>query len=161
MGWPKWSVTDIITGRPKVRVNQLGYVPGIRKHATLLSDSARPVSFAVRDRRGDVVYRGLSRPWTARPEPTSGLTVHVLDFTDLDVQGAGFWIEALTQRSHPFEVTSRLYDRLAGDALCFFYLMRSGDLGQRCAWLCQTRRTYRAIAESWRCGGPCLDRDRR
>ena len=72
------------------------------------------------------MYRGLSRPWTARPEPTSGLNVHVLDFTDLDVQGAGFWIEALTQRSHPFELTSRLYDRLAGDALCFFYLMRSG-----------------------------------
>jgi len=50
----------------------------------------------------------------------------VLDFTHLDQQGAGFWIDGLTQRSHPFEVTSRLYDRLAGDALGFFYLMRSG-----------------------------------
>jgi endoglucanase len=115
-----------MTGRPRVRVNQLGYLTGLPKHATLISDSERPVPFAVRDRKSSVVHRGLSRPWASRPELTSGLNVHVLDFTHLDQQGAGFWIDGLTQRSHPFEVTSRLYDRLAGDALGFFYLMRSG-----------------------------------
>jgi endoglucanase len=107
-------------------VNQLGYLTGLPKHATLISDSERPVPFTVRDRKGSVVHRGLSQPWASRPEPTSGLNVHVLDFTDLDQQSAGYWIEAVAQRSHPFEVTSRLYDRLAGDALGFFYLMRSG-----------------------------------
>ena len=112
--------------RPRVRVNQLGYLTGLPKHATLISDSERPVPFTVRDRRGSVAYRALSRPWACRPEPTSGLNVHVLDFTDLDQQGAGFWIDAMGQRSHPFEVTSRLYDRLVGNALSFFYLMRSG-----------------------------------
>jgi endoglucanase len=115
-----------MTGRPRVRVNQLGYLTGLPKHATLISDSELPVPFTVRDRRGSVAYRGLSRAWASRPEPTSGLNVHVLDFTDLDQQGAGFWIDAMGQRSHPFEVTSRLYDRLVGDALSFFYLMRSG-----------------------------------
>ena len=35
-------------------------------------------------------------------------------------------IEAVAQHSHRFEITSRLYDRLAADALRFFYLMRSG-----------------------------------
>ena len=115
-----------MTGRPRVRVNQLGYLTGLPKHATLISDSERPVPFAVRDRKSSVVHRGLSRPWASRPELTSGLNVHVLDFTHLDQQGAGFWIDGLTQRSHPFEVTSRLYDRLAGDALGFFSLMRSG-----------------------------------
>ena len=101
-------MTDVMTGRPRVRVNQLGYLTGLPKHATLISDSERPVPFAVRDRQSSVVHRGLSRPWASRPELTSGLNVHVLDFTHLDQQGAGFWIDGLTQRSHPFEVTKPL-----------------------------------------------------
>ena len=52
--------------------------------------------------------------------------VHVLDFSDINTSGAGLWIEAAAQCSHPFEITSRLYDVLATDALRFFSLMRSG-----------------------------------
>ena len=69
---------------------------------------------------------GLSQPWSVRPEPTSGLNVHVLDFTGLNTRGAGLWIKAGDQRSHPFDMKHRLYDMLAADALRFFYLMRSG-----------------------------------
>jgi len=126
MGWPEWSVAHIMTERPGVRVNQLGYLLGRPKQATLVSDAAEPVHFTVRDRDGVVVHTGLSQPWSARPEPASGLNVHVLDFTRLNTRGAGFRIEAGDQYSHPFEVTSRLYDTLAADALRFFYLMRSG-----------------------------------
>jgi endoglucanase len=115
-----------MTGRPQVRVNQLGYLPGLPKHATMVSDSERPVPFVVRDRSGSVVYSGLSQPWAIRPEPTSGVKVHVLDFTGFSMTGAGLRIEAPPHRSHPFEVTSRLYDRLAADALSFFYVLRSG-----------------------------------
>ena len=126
MGWPVWSVTDVMTERPGVRVNQLGYLLGRPKRATLVSDAEEPVHFTVRDRDGVAVHTGLSQPWSVRPEPTSGLNVHVLDFTSLNAPGAGFRIEAGDQCSHPFEVTSRLYDMLAVDALRFFYLMRSG-----------------------------------
>ena len=92
MGWPEWQVTEVISRRPQVRVNQLGYLLGRPKQATLICDAQDQVPFAIRDRYGAVAYTGLSRPWWARPEPTSGLNVHVLDFTGLTMQGAGFRI---------------------------------------------------------------------
>jgi hypothetical protein len=36
MGWPEWSAMDIISD---VRVNQLGYLLGRPKQATLVSDA--------------------------------------------------------------------------------------------------------------------------
>ena len=97
------GITEVISRRPQVRVNQLGYLPGRPKQATLISDAQDPVPFAIRDRDGVVVYTGFSRPWSVRPEPTSGLNVHVLDFSGLAMQGAGFRIESADQCSHPFE----------------------------------------------------------
>ena len=125
MDWPEWSATNI-TERPGVRVNQLGYLTGRPKEATLISDAEEPIHFTVRNRNGAAVHTGLSQPWSVRPEPTSGLRVHVLDFTSLNTRGADFRIEADDQCSHPFEVTSSLYAMLAADALRFFYAMRSG-----------------------------------
>ncbi len=126
MGWPEWRVTDVMTARPRIRVNQLGYLPGRPKHATLISDAQDPIPFTIRDRHGIAVFTGLSEPWLVQPEPTSGLKVHVVDFSNLNMAETGFQIEADGQCSHPFEITSRLYDMLAADALRFFYLMRSG-----------------------------------
>jgi endoglucanase len=126
VGWPKWQVTEVMSRRPQVRVNQLGYLPGRPKQATLISDAQDPVPFAIRDRDGVVVYTGFSRPWSVRPETTSGRNVHVLDFTGLTMQGAGFQIESADQSGHPFEVTNSVYNRLRADALGFFYVMRSG-----------------------------------
>ena len=148
-------MTDIMTARPGVRVNQLGYLPGRTKEATLVSDAEEPVHFTVRDRNGVAVHTGLSQPWSVRPEPTSGLNVHVLDFTGLNTRGAGLWIKAGDQRSHPFDMKHRLYDMLAADALRFFYLMRSGDadLGPGCAGLWTAGRASRTVAESRRSGG--------
>jgi endoglucanase len=126
VGWQEWRVSEVMTARPLARVNQLGYLIGRPKQATLISNAEEPVHFTVRDPDGGIVHTGLSRPWSIRPEPTSGLNVHVLDFTALNLQGAGFRIEADDQGSHPFKITNRLYEQLAADALRFFYLMRSG-----------------------------------
>jgi endoglucanase len=109
-----------MTARPQVRVNQLGYLPDRPKHATLISDATDPIRFTVQDQSGIEVFTGFSEPWSVRPEPTSGLMVHVLDLSKLDMPGAGFRIEAATRSSHPFEITSRLYEMLATDALRFF-----------------------------------------
>ena len=43
-------------------------------------------------------FPSLGPSW---PEPTSGLNVHVLDFTGLNTRGAGLWIKAGDQCSHP------------------------------------------------------------
>ena len=126
MSRPEWHISDVMTARPRVRVNQLGYLLGRPKQATLVSDTEEPVHFTVRGGDGVVLRSGLSQPWSVRPEPTSGLNVHVLDFTDLNVPGAGFWIAAGDQSSHSFALTSSLYDTLGEDALRFFYVMRSG-----------------------------------
>jgi hypothetical protein len=124
--WPERQVTEVVSVRPQVRVNQLGYLPDRPKQATLISDAQEPVPFTVHDRRGVTVYTGFSQPWLVRPEPTSGLNVHVLDFSGLTLRGAGFRIESADGRSCPFEVTNRVYDMLRADALGFFYVMRSG-----------------------------------
>ena len=126
MSQPEWHISDVMTARPRVRVNQLGYLLGRPKQATLVSDTEEPVHFTVRDGDGVVLRSGLSQPWSVRPEPTSGLNVHVLDFTDLNVPGAGFRIAAGDQSSHSFALTSSIYDTLGEDALRFFYVMRSG-----------------------------------
>ena len=59
-------------------------------------------------------------------EPTSGLSVHVLDFTGLTLEDSGYRIDAAGHVSHPFAVARRLYAPLAADALRFFYVIRAG-----------------------------------
>ena len=126
MPWAHWSFDQVMTHRPAIRVNQLGYLPGRPMQATLVSGAEHSVEFGVRDRRGVVILNGRSQPWPVRPEPTSGLSVHLLDFTGLRARGAGFRVEAAGQRSHPFVIADDLYGRLSADALRFFTVMRSG-----------------------------------
>ena len=114
-----------VAARPAVRVNQLGYLPFGPKTATLVGRAREPVEFTVVAEHGETAYAGRSRPWPARPEPTSGLEVHTLDFSDLTAAG-GFRIVAGRAGSHAFRIKDQLYARLAGDALRFFYLQRSG-----------------------------------
>src|SRR5918997_46234 len=101
-----------MSARPAVRVNQLGYLPSGPKSATLVSSAATPVDFVVLDEQGRTAYAGRSRPWPVRPEPSSGLDVHTLDFGPLT--GAGrFTIVAGEATSHTFVIDARLYADLA------------------------------------------------
>ena len=108
--------------RPAIRVNQLGYLPGAPQRATLVTGATAPLEFTVS--AGEIVWRGWSQPWPQRPEPTSGLAVHVLDFTAACVRGDDVRIRVGETRSHPFRVATDVYERLAVDALRFFRLMR-------------------------------------
>jgi endoglucanase len=112
--------------RPAVRVNQLGYLPAGPKRAVWVSDAREPSRFVVRDRGGAVVIDGWTQPWPVRPEPTSGMAVHVIDVSDLRERGAGFVVEVDGARGHPFAVDDALYRPLVRDALGFFYLQRCG-----------------------------------
>jgi endoglucanase len=112
--------------RPRVRVNQVGYLPDAPKFATWVTDSPTSAPFTVRGRDGSVALRGVSTPWQVRPEPTSGQSLHLLDLTALTTVADGYRVEVGTDSSHPFRVGSDLYDRLSRDAVGLFYLLRSG-----------------------------------
>ena len=123
---PRWSLSRVLRERPAVRLNQLGFLAAAPKRATLVSGCAEPVEFRVLAADGETLAGGRSDPWPERPERTSGLRVHVLDFSGLTTSGTGLRVVAGNQRSHPFMVADALYGELARDALAFFYLMRSG-----------------------------------
>ena len=124
--WPEWSSARVVAERPAVRVNQLGYLPDAPKQATLVADAAESLEFNVLDPSGRPAWRGRSSPWPIRPEPTSGLNVHVLDFSASGVEGAGLRIATEGATSHPFRVAADVYADLAPDALRVLYLLRSG-----------------------------------
>ncbi|MEV6494996.1 glycoside hydrolase family 9 protein, partial [Actinoplanes sp. NPDC051633] len=112
--------------RPRIRINQLGYLPDAPKRAVWVTDALRPAPFTVRDSTGAEVFRGNSQPWPQRPEPTSGLPVHVFDLTACTATGQDLRLVAGDDRSHPFRIAADLYAGLARDAFRFFYLLRSG-----------------------------------
>jgi endoglucanase len=126
VSFPQWSVEAVLASRPLARVNQVCYLPGRPMQATLITETKHPLSFTVRGPIGASMWTGRSTPWPTRPEPTSGLTVHVLDFTTAGVLGRDVRLEVDGHRSHPFAVGTDAYGRLARDALGVFRLLRSG-----------------------------------
>ncbi len=158
----RWSLPEVLANRPAVRVNQLGYLPGGPSRATWVTDRREPAAFAVHRPDGSVALRGTSRPWPVRPEPTSGLAVHVLDLSGLTHPG-GYEVAAAGERSHAFRVAADLYDRLADDALAVLHLLRSGwevD-GSALSRLRAPRRPSGSPAEPRGHRGPGVVRSRR
>jgi endoglucanase len=109
---------------PRVRVNQVGYLPDGPKGATLVTEATGPVPWRLETARGQVAARGRTRP--AGLDPTSGLDVHTVDLTDAARPGRGYTLVADGERSHPFDVASDAYERLRVDALSVYYPQRSG-----------------------------------
>jgi endoglucanase len=91
-----------------------------------VTEAPAALPFEVRDGRGAVVLRGATEPHRPAPEPTSGLPVHVLDFSALDARGEGFTVAADGDVSHPFALGGAGYERLRRDALTFLRVQRSG-----------------------------------
>ena len=110
----------------KVAANQWGYLPDAPKHAVWVTDTVTSAPFTVLTADGAAALRGLSQPWPERPEPTSGLSVHLLDLTACTTAGSDYRIAAGDDRSHPFRIAADLYDDLSRDAFGLFYLLRSG-----------------------------------
>jgi endoglucanase len=108
----------------RIRVNQLGYLPDGPKRATLVSDAAEPLEFTQVDRAGTPVLSGKSVPRGV--DPSAGMSVHVIDFSDYAETGTDLQIAADGDTSLPFAVAKGLYAPLRHDALSFFYPMRSG-----------------------------------
>ncbi len=109
---------------PRVRVNQVGYLPGGPKHATVVTDATSPLSWTLANSAGTVVTRGSSTPRGV--DAASGQNTHTIDFSAFTTAGTGYTLTADGETSHPFDISGSLYHQLRADALQFFYLQRSG-----------------------------------
>ncbi|GEL99099.1 glycoside hydrolase family 9 protein [Cellulomonas terrae] len=111
-----------MTEVPRVRVNQVGYLPDGPKAATLVTDATAPVPWRLL-RDGVAVAQGESQP--RGHDPSAGLDVHVVRFDEVREVGS-FVLEADGATSDPFAVAENLYDGLRVDSLVVFYGQRSG-----------------------------------
>ncbi len=109
---------------PKVRVNQIGYLPTAAKGATWVSDAAEPKEWQLLDSTGKVVASGKTEPVGA--DMSSGEKVHNIDFGSFATAGKGYVVQVDKDRSDAFAIDANLYAHVAVDALRFFYHQRSG-----------------------------------
>lgn len=109
---------------PRIRVNQVGYLPNGPKHATLVSDAAEGLPFKLLDATGTAVFEGTTTPRGL--DPSAGVRVHTLDFSTTTATGEGLAISVDGQTSYPFDIRPDLYETLVVDAMSYFYPVRSG-----------------------------------
>ena len=102
----------VIRPKTNVRLNQVGYYQGLRKRASYTSDASEPLEFDVYNSSGTSVYSGkstvISGDYDSGTPKTmdavtdggakttkykdSGEYVHILDFTELQTGGTGYYI---------------------------------------------------------------------
>jgi len=109
---------------PQVRVNQVGYLPGYPKLATLVTPESTPLEWHLLDHASKVVASGKTRPFG--DDRSSGEHVQQIDFSSVRATGSGFTLKVGGAHSFPFSIADDVYRRLKYDALAFFYLQRSG-----------------------------------
>lgn len=107
-----------------LRVNQVGYVPGLPKQASLATESATPRTWTLRDGAGASVATGQTIP--KGHDAASDENVHVVDFSSYDRQGSGYTLTVGDAVSHPFDISETALTGLRYDSLAFFYHQRSG-----------------------------------
>ncbi|MFJ8001053.1 glycoside hydrolase family 9 protein [Streptomyces sp. NPDC096310] len=107
-----------------VRTNQLGYLPDGPKRATVVTASAAPLTWQLRNAAGTAVASGTT---TVRGTDTASREVTQLaDFSSYTGTGNGFTLVVDGRSSHPFAIDAGLYKALRSDAMSFFYQQRSG-----------------------------------
>ncbi|MFI8191724.1 glycoside hydrolase family 9 protein [Streptomyces sp. NPDC085946] len=109
---------------PRVRVNQVAYLPAGPKNATLVTDATAKLPWQLKNAGGTVVARGWTVPRGV--DASSGQNVHSIDFGAHRVRGTGYTLVADGETSRPFDIDARAYDRLRLDAAKYYYTQRSG-----------------------------------
>jgi endoglucanase len=108
---------------PRVRVNQVAYLPDGPKSATLVTALTTPVPWQLRQ-SGRTVAHGVSTPRGL--DATSGQNVQSIDFGGYRRAGTGLTLVADGETSRPFDIGGSAYSQLRDDALKFYYTQRSG-----------------------------------
>jgi endoglucanase len=109
---------------PRVRVNQVAYLPHGPKNATLVTEATEALPWELVNAAGTVVASGTTTPRGV--DPTSDQNVHSIDFSSWTEAGADFTLRADGETSHPFDIDGSAYGQLRQDALKFYYTQRSG-----------------------------------
>ncbi|MEV5017812.1 glycoside hydrolase family 9 protein [Streptomyces sp. NPDC053780] len=109
---------------PRVRVNQVGYLPFGPKNATLVTDATAALAWQLKDAGGRVVAHGRSTPRGV--DASSGQNVHSIDFGRYKKRGEGYTLTADGETSRPFDIGTAAYERLRTDSAKYYYTQRSG-----------------------------------
>ncbi|MES1184490.1 MAG: glycoside hydrolase family 9 protein [Myxococcales bacterium] len=109
---------------PKLLVNQLGYLPGAAKIATLETNATAPLDWELLDGSGKSVAQGKTTPFGK--DAASGEDVQLVDFSTFKVPGQGYKLKVGADESFPFDIGASIYTQLKLDALSYFYQTRSG-----------------------------------
>ncbi|MGW8063819.1 glycoside hydrolase family 9 protein [Streptomyces ziwulingensis] len=109
---------------PRVRVNQVGYLPSGPKNATLVTDATSRLPWRLKDDGGRTVAHGWSVPRGV--DASSGQNVHSIDFGRHKKRGEGYTLVADGETSRPFDIGTAAYERLRTDSAKYYYTQRSG-----------------------------------
>jgi len=109
---------------PRVRVNQVAYLPAGPKNATLVTGSTQPLPWQLKQADGKTVAHGRTVP--RGMDASSGQNVHSIDFGSYRKGGTGLTLVADGETSRPFDIGASAYDRLRRDSLKYYYTQRSG-----------------------------------
>ncbi|MEU0969341.1 glycoside hydrolase family 9 protein [Streptomyces sp. NPDC005917] len=109
---------------PRVRVNQVGYLPAGPKNATLVTDAMTRLPWQLRNADGSTVAHGWTVP--RGTDASSGQNVQSIDFGGYRSHGTGFTLVADGESSRPFDIGAGTYEQLRLDSLKYYYTQRSG-----------------------------------
>ncbi|WP_367319088.1 glycoside hydrolase family 9 protein [Streptomyces sp. HUAS ZL42] len=109
---------------PRVRVNQVAYLPAGPKNATLVTDATAKLPWQLKSASGTVVAHGWTLP--RGTDVSSGQNVHSIDFGSYRKQGKDLTLIADGETSRPFDIGTAAYERLRLDAVKYYYTQRSG-----------------------------------
>jgi len=109
---------------PRVRVNQVGYLPQGPKDATVVTTATTALPWQLHNASGTVVASGMTTPRGV--DATSGQNVATIDFSAYTTPGTGYTLTADGETSFPFDLDATAYAQLRADALKFYYTQRSG-----------------------------------
>lgn len=109
---------------PRVRVNQVAYLPAGPKNATLVTDATTKLPWQLKNASGAVVAQGSTVPRGV--DASSGQNVHSIDFGAYKKRGEGFTLVADGETSRPFDIGTGAYEQLRLDAAKYYYTQRSG-----------------------------------
>ncbi|GAB3008806.1 glycoside hydrolase family 9 protein [Saccharothrix stipae] len=115
------------TGPPakKINVDQVAYVPGLPKQATLTSDATVAQTWTLKNSAGTTVATGQTVP-KGSVDPDSGDSTHLIDFSSFDTAGTGYTLTVGAETSFPFDIATDEIKQLRYDSLAYFYHNRSG-----------------------------------